>query len=157
MALPTWFVRTVELALAISFFLVVLKIVYSLWIWPNMVYKKLRRNGLIGPSPSFPLGNIKHMVAAKNKRASALSSCTTVSHDIYSKVVPHFAEWQESHGKNMIIFRDKKRLCALNIYHNKFWKMLGAYNHVQNFIHNDMWWILIEMSLLYLHLTTPIK
>ncbi|WOH06757.1 hypothetical protein DCAR_0626185 [Daucus carota subsp. sativus] len=102
MALPTWFVRTVELALAISFVLVVLKIVYSLWIWPNMVYKKLRRNGLIGPSPSFPLGNIKHMVAAKNKRASALSSCTTVSHDIYSKVVPHFAEWQESHGKVFI-------------------------------------------------------
>lgn len=101
------FIRNVGLALFTLLFVVVFRIVYSLWIWPNMVYKKLRRNGLInGPSPSFPFGNIHDMVALKNKRdSSSLSSNNvTISHDIHSSVVPHFAQWQKSHGKNIYTY-----------------------------------------------------
>lgn len=102
----SWFIRNVGLALFMLLFFVVLKIVYSLLVWPNMVYKKLKRNGLNGPSPSFPLGNINEMVALKNKnrdssRSSLLNSNTIISHDIHSNVVPYFAQWQKSHGKNI--------------------------------------------------------
>lgn len=102
MGFKNWFIKNVGLALVLLLFLVVFKIVYSLWIWPNMVYKKLRRNGLYGPSPSFPLGNINDMVASKKKRDSACISSlnsNTISHDIHSKVLPYFTEWQNSYGK----------------------------------------------------------
>ncbi|KAL1813811.1 hypothetical protein ACET3Z_023876 [Daucus carota] len=97
-----WFFKDVGLALAILLFLGVLKIVYRLWILPNMAYQKLTRSGLSGPSPSFPLGNIDDMVKSKTKRIQSDSSSSLlgiISHDIHAKVFPYFAQWQESHGK----------------------------------------------------------
>ena len=101
-----WFFKDVGLALAILVFLGVIKIVYRLWILPNMAYQKLTRSGLSGPSPSFPLGNIDDMVKSKTKRIQSDSSSSLlgiISHDIHSKVFPYFAQWQESHGKYYFI------------------------------------------------------
>lgn len=103
MSLPNWFIRNVGLALFMLLFLVVLKVVYSLLIMPNMVYKKLKRNGLNGPTPSFPFGNINDMVASKKRRDSSVSFSisNTISHDIHSNVVPYFSQWQKFHGNNI--------------------------------------------------------
>lgn len=97
-----WFFKDVGLALAILLFLGVFKVVYMLWILPNLAYYKLKRNGLSGPSPSFPLGNIDDMVKSKTKKTQSDASSSLfniISHDIHSKVFPYFAQWQKSHGK----------------------------------------------------------
>lgn len=95
-----WVFKHVGLAMAAMMLLLVLcKIVYSFWIWPNMVYQKLKRNGLNGPSPSFPLGNISDMVAESKRNKQSSISSSVITHDTHSTVFPSFASWQKSYGK----------------------------------------------------------
>uniref|UniRef100_A0A166A0L4 Uncharacterized protein n=1 Tax=Daucus carota subsp. sativus TaxID=79200 RepID=A0A166A0L4_DAUCS len=97
-----WVFSDIKLALAMSLLSVVLKICLQLWILPNITYLRIKRNGLSGPSPRFPLGNITDMVAHSKKNDDpSSSSCDSniMSHHIHSKVFPYFAQWQQSHGK----------------------------------------------------------
>ena len=68
------------------------KVVFSFWIYPNRVYRRIRRSGLGGPPPSFPLGNIDEM--KRDKR---------ISHDIHSSVFPYFSRWTKSYGKRDVM------------------------------------------------------
>ncbi|KAE8682334.1 subtilase family protein [Hibiscus syriacus] len=76
---------------------------FSCWILPILVYDKLGKNVFGGPTPTFPLGNIRDMktVSKKNMKDDS-SSSSTISHDIHSTVFPHFSRWQKSHGKVFI-------------------------------------------------------
>ncbi|PON90853.1 Cytochrome P450, E-class, group I [Trema orientale] len=79
------------------------KVAYSWWISPTRVYRKLRRNGFGGPTPSFPLGNTSEMKresTAINNGEAPLNS--TISHNIHSTVFPYFARWRKIHGKVFI-------------------------------------------------------
>lgn len=78
------------------------RLIYTCWVLPNMAYRKLKRNGLSGPTPSFPLGNISDMRKKKSDCTSLSSSsslATSNPHDIHSSVFPYFSRWQKSHGK----------------------------------------------------------
>ncbi|KAF7131800.1 hypothetical protein RHSIM_Rhsim09G0198200 [Rhododendron simsii] len=90
------------LGIATIFFLlfVLWRVLYSCWILPNQAYNKLRRNGFGGPTPNFPLGNIRDMTKKKPTNTSSPSS--EISHDIHPTVFPFFANWQKSHGKVFI-------------------------------------------------------
>ncbi|KAI8540368.1 hypothetical protein RHMOL_Rhmol09G0258000 [Rhododendron molle] len=90
------------LGIATIFFLlfVLWRVLYSCWILPNQAYNKLRRNGFGGPTPTFPLGNIRDMTKKKPTNTSSPSS--EISHDIHPTVFPFFANWQKSHGKVFI-------------------------------------------------------
>ncbi|XVF53597.1 hypothetical protein PTKIN_Ptkin05aG0111000 [Pterospermum kingtungense] len=84
-----------------------LRLVFSCWILPILAYLKLKRNGFGGPTPSFPLGNIREMKNKKNiiinDNDSSLEYYSSgVSHDIHSTVFPYFARWQKTHGKVFI-------------------------------------------------------
>lgn len=72
---------------------------FSWWIFPIQKHKKLKRNGFGGPTPSFPLGNIKEM-GKKNISIQSLVASTNLTHDIHSNVFPYFSTWQKSHGKS---------------------------------------------------------
>ncbi|KAL2550421.1 Cytochrome [Forsythia ovata] len=74
------------------------RLLFSWWILPNLVNKKLQANGFSGPKPSFPFGNLNDM---KKKKKSADSS-SIISHDIHSTAFPYFAWWQKLHGKVFI-------------------------------------------------------
>ncbi|KAL4361402.1 hypothetical protein GQ457_04G012950 [Hibiscus cannabinus] len=82
-----------------------LRLLFSCWILPILVYRKLRKNGFGGPTPAFPLGNIREMefLCEKNIKDydSSLES-PAISHDIHSTVFPYFSKWQKSHGKVFI-------------------------------------------------------
>uniref|UniRef100_A0A0R0EBT8 Uncharacterized protein n=1 Tax=Glycine max TaxID=3847 RepID=A0A0R0EBT8_SOYBN len=67
------------------------------WVFPNQKLKKLKKFGLGGPTPSFPLGNIGEMKRKNSIQSSVVSS--NLSHDIHSNVFPYFSSWQKSHGK----------------------------------------------------------
>ncbi|XAR53661.1 hypothetical protein NMG60_11022298 [Bertholletia excelsa] len=85
---------------AISFLMVSLmlwKVVNCCWLWPNKAYRKLRKSGFGGPTPSFPLGNTRDMKRKKNTTGSA--SENKITHDLHSTVFPFYASWQKSHGK----------------------------------------------------------
>ncbi|XWS50512.1 hypothetical protein CRYUN_Cryun12cG0092900 [Craigia yunnanensis] len=78
-----------------------LRLLFSCWILPIRAYRKIKKNGFGGPTPSFPLGNIKEMKNSKNINDSSLES-SGVSHDIHSAVFPYFSRWQKTHGKVFI-------------------------------------------------------
>ncbi|KAI3425406.1 DNA-directed RNA polymerase III subunit RPC3 (RNA polymerase III subunit C3), partial [Psidium guajava] len=101
-----YFLQLYILALSTSivFLLFVLwRVAFRCWISPARAYKKLKRNGFGGPSPTFPLGNLMDMEKAiKDKSCSENSNdeySNIIAHDIHSTVLPYFARWQKSHGK----------------------------------------------------------
>jgi hypothetical protein len=74
----------------------------SWWILPIQVQKKLKRNGFGGPTPSFPLGNIKEM-KRKNSNIQSLVASSNPTNDIHSQVFPYFSSWTKSHGKSFTL------------------------------------------------------
>lgn len=72
------------------------------WVFPNQTHKKLKLCGFGGPTPSFPLGNIKEMKRKNSSitQSSVSSSSNMIQHDIHSHVFPYFSCWQKSHGKS---------------------------------------------------------
>ena len=81
---------------ALCLFLLLI-LTFSWWVFPNQTLKKLKKCGLGGPIPTFPLGNIKEMKRKNNIQSYAVSS--NLTHDIHSYVFPYFSSWQKSHGK----------------------------------------------------------
>ncbi|KAJ4849079.1 hypothetical protein Tsubulata_045231 [Turnera subulata] len=77
------------------------RLLFSFWIYPIRAHLKLKRNGFGGPSPNFPLGNLKEMRKI-SQEASSVSGSSKISHDIHSTVFPYFATWKQSHGKVFI-------------------------------------------------------
>jgi len=71
---------------------------FSWWVFPNQKLKMLKKCGLGGPTPSFPLGNIEEMKKNSIIQSSVVSS--NLSHDIHSSVFPYFSSWQKSYGKS---------------------------------------------------------
>ncbi|XP_030530565.1 cytokinin hydroxylase-like [Rhodamnia argentea] len=79
------------------------RVAFRCWISPARAYQKLKRNGLRGPSPTFPLGNLMDMKKAIQDESCSVNSSDEsskiISHDKHSTVLPYFARWQKSHGK----------------------------------------------------------
>ncbi|KAM1446032.1 hypothetical protein ACFX2I_041986 [Malus domestica] len=62
-----------------------------------LLYRKLKKNGLDGPSPSFPFGNI-----SERKKENINLKSSSISHDIHSTLFPFFARWHNSFGKMFV-------------------------------------------------------
>ncbi|XP_021826887.1 cytochrome P450 714C2-like [Prunus avium] len=81
-------------------------LIYSFWVSPVLAYRKLKKYGLNGPSPSFPLGNLTEMKKKINVKSSSSSfgqpNSNIITHDIHSTLFPYFARWQSSHGKMFV-------------------------------------------------------
>ncbi|XP_021892082.1 cytokinin hydroxylase [Carica papaya] len=85
-------------AMAALLLFMFLKLIFACWVSPIFAYKKLKRNGFKGPTPTFPLGNITEMKKNTKDSSSSFRS-STVSHDIHSTALPYFSRWQKSYGK----------------------------------------------------------
>ncbi|ONK79651.1 uncharacterized protein A4U43_C01F8540 [Asparagus officinalis] len=70
------------------------------WLLPLKVKLRLKRNGLRGPPPLFPLGNLLEI--SKRLKETSASSLNSVTHDIHSIVFPYFALWRKTYGKVFI-------------------------------------------------------
>ncbi|XP_057527937.1 cytokinin hydroxylase-like [Amaranthus tricolor] len=91
----------VRLLYGYLFFFLLWKLLYALFLSPIFALQKLRKNGLKGPRPIFPLGNLID-IKKKLKETKSLyypSSRENISHDIHSSSLPHFAQWQKLYGK----------------------------------------------------------
>jgi gibberellin 13-oxidase len=88
---------------------------YALWVAPRRVLAEFRRQGIGGPAPSFPYGNLADMreaVAAANKASRDASSARRrggggagdrrrrddIVHDYRPAVLPFYEKWRKEHG-----------------------------------------------------------
>lgn len=93
------FIQFASMLGMVTILFVLCKVLYSWWIMPKLMYRKLKANGFEGPTPNFPLGNINDMKKElMMKRTSSSSSVNDISHDIHSLAFPYFATWQKLHG-----------------------------------------------------------
>lgn len=94
--LPSVFISVLIVFLLFVF----LRVLYSCWILPALAYRKIKRSGFKGPTPSFPLGNLSEIMN-KKKSADVSVESLSISHDIHSTVFPYFSRWQQSHGESI--------------------------------------------------------
>ena len=73
-----------------------------LWLEPQRLRKKLERQGIRGPKPSFPYGNVKEMQkiqsAASTMKASRSSYGDFVGDDYTCALFPYFEQWRKEYG-----------------------------------------------------------
>ncbi|GMI96326.1 cytochrome P450, family 715, subfamily A, polypeptide 1 [Hibiscus trionum] len=100
-----------------------LRLLLSWWILPIRAFRRIKKNGFGGPTPSFPLGNITEMKNSKNANDSSLGLPAN-SHDIHSTVFPYFAKWQKTHGKVFIYWLGTEPF--LYIAHPEFLKKMSS-------------------------------
>ncbi|KAL6902201.1 hypothetical protein ACP4OV_005077 [Aristida adscensionis] len=80
---------------------------YIIWVAPQRVLAGFRRQGIGGPRPSFPYGNLADMreavAAAKKARVAARRSGgdgggRDIVHDYRPAVLPFYEKWRKEHG-----------------------------------------------------------
>jgi gibberellin 13-oxidase len=75
---------------------------YVIWFVPERVRRKLLMQGICGPKPTFPYGNISEMkwltVMEKNKRDAEARSGEVIKHDYRSAVFPYYERWRKEYG-----------------------------------------------------------
>ncbi|KAK7270489.1 hypothetical protein RIF29_23669 [Crotalaria pallida] len=89
----------VALVAAFCLLILLLILIFCWWVSPILKQKKLKRCGIGGPTPSFPLGNIKEMKRKNSNNIHSSIVSSNLTHDIHSNVFPYFSTWQKSHGK----------------------------------------------------------
>ncbi|XP_062215694.1 cytochrome P450 714B3 isoform X1 [Phragmites australis] len=76
---------------------------HVVWVAPQRVLAEFRRQGIGGPRPSFPYGNLADMreavAAAKAARApSAGAGGSGIAHDYRPAVLPFYEKWRKEYG-----------------------------------------------------------
>ncbi|KAG8060560.1 hypothetical protein GUJ93_ZPchr0002g25388 [Zizania palustris] len=80
-------------ALLAAFFLYAL-----LCLSPAALARRLRKAGFRGPSPSFPLGNLRDVTSSLQAKPDP-ATAVGISCDIHAAVFPYFARWRQAFGK----------------------------------------------------------
>ncbi|KAB2600635.1 hypothetical protein D8674_037289 [Pyrus ussuriensis x Pyrus communis] len=99
----TWFgdpdvILSVSLCLLLLL-LVLIKVFYKLWWIPIRVQNRMTSQGIKGPSYRFIHGNNKEVASM---RKEAMSRPKSLSHDVFSIVLPHMHSWTKIYGKNFL-------------------------------------------------------
>ncbi|KAM3228696.1 hypothetical protein ACQJBY_059981 [Aegilops geniculata] len=71
---------------------------YTVWVVPQRLLAGFRRQGIGGPRPSFPYGNIADMRKAVAAAKSAPRAGGRIVHDYRPAVLPFYEKWRKEHG-----------------------------------------------------------
>ncbi|XP_073113579.1 cytochrome P450 714B3 [Elaeis guineensis] len=93
---------------------------YITWLRPESIRNKLRRQGIAGPRPSFPYGNLPEMkrvvMTEKARREGGRGGGGAgMKHDYTSKVFPYFEQWRRNYGP--IFSYSMGNVVALHVSH----------------------------------------
>nr|GMC97019.1 cytokinin hydroxylase-like [Ipomoea batatas]GMD00903.1 cytokinin hydroxylase-like [Ipomoea batatas] len=107
-------VSTASLVFLGTCLLLLLKVAYETisyyWLTPRRIKKAMEKQGVRGPKPRFLVGNIFD-VASMLKKSTA-GDMESVSHDVVSRLMPHYVAWREIYGKRFIYWNGvEPRLC----------------------------------------------
>ncbi|KAJ3682933.1 hypothetical protein LUZ60_013160 [Juncus effusus] len=73
-----------------------------LWIIPEKIRRKLRIQGINGPKPAFPYGNLSEMkmlmAKEKNGKENREGKDRVIKHDYRSIVFPYYEKWRKTYG-----------------------------------------------------------
>lgn len=75
---------------------VVMDFVRTYWLRPGMIKRIMARQGVLGPAPSFVMGNLREMGKMREQETS--NDMTGVTHDIVSRLLPHYVRWSKIYG-----------------------------------------------------------
>lgn len=81
---------------------------YVLWLAPERLRAHLRRQGIGGPTPSFPYGNLADMrshaaAAAGGKATGEGRQEGDIVHDYRQAVFPFYENWRKQYGTHVYI------------------------------------------------------
>ncbi|XP_021824412.1 cytochrome P450 CYP749A22-like [Prunus avium] len=80
-------------------FLALIKIFHKLWWKPTSIQRLMALQGIKGPVYRLVHGNTKEIFNMQNE---AMGKPKGLSHDIFSRVQPHFHSWTKLYGKNFL-------------------------------------------------------
>lgn len=95
MSLVLGIFSSVALLGVIGFFLHLYNIV---WLKCEKQRRKLRKQGIKGPQPSFLYGNVPEMQRIQFTSRKALNHGEIVAHDYTSTIFPYFEQWRKEYG-----------------------------------------------------------
>ncbi|EAY88082.1 hypothetical protein OsI_09512 [Oryza sativa Indica Group] len=85
-------------ALAAAAALLAVFFLSTLYLSPAATARRLRNAGFRGPTPSFPLGNLREIASSLSSNNDTDES-NTKGGDIHAAVFPYFARWRRAFGK----------------------------------------------------------
>jgi hypothetical protein len=95
-------VKVVASLCCVGFCSLALYLYRILWLVPERVRRELRSQGIRGPPPSFPYGNVadmKQAVAdATAKRRNSACGGAGIVHDYRPAVFPFYEKWRNDYG-----------------------------------------------------------
>ncbi|XP_011624255.2 cytokinin hydroxylase [Amborella trichopoda] len=72
------------------------------WWTPRRIKKYMEKQGVRGPKPSFLVGNLFDMASLLDKTTS--SDMPYLTHDIVSRLLPHYILWSKLYGERFIFW-----------------------------------------------------
>ncbi len=95
MAIVTVIGATIGILIALFF----VKSFYTLWWWPKMIEKKLKKEGIHGQPYQFLFGNLKEMTRMSREAKKK----PLVNHDIVPWVNPFILHLSKTYGKLRVV------------------------------------------------------
>lgn len=75
-----------------------------LWLKPERMREKLRKQGMRGPPPSLLLGNIIEMKRIQMEEKGLIGSSANVMVDYSVALFPYFKKWRNEFGIYLLVF-----------------------------------------------------
>eukprot|EP01018_Ginkgo_biloba_P000014 Gb_21651 [translate_table: standard] len=72
------------------------------WFQPRIIRKTMERQGVIGPTPRFVMGNLSDMARMREDETS--KDMASVNHNIVNRLLPHYVRWSRLYGKRFIFW-----------------------------------------------------
>jgi cytokinin trans-hydroxylase len=66
------------------------------WLRSLIIKNIMAKQGVLGPTPSFLMGNLPEIAKMREDETSKDMSC--LNHDIVKRLLPHFVLWSELYG-----------------------------------------------------------
>ncbi|GMN57100.1 hypothetical protein TIFTF001_026209 [Ficus carica] len=97
---PAAMAAVVVTALLVVVLSLVLRVAYDTlscyWLTPRRIKKIMERQGVRGPKPRPLIGNILDMASLVSKSTS--HDMNSITHDVVSRLLPHYVAWSKQYG-----------------------------------------------------------